>query len=119
YSMACVNVVAADTDEEATRLATSFYRMALGIIRNQRRPLQPPVDSMEGEWTEPERAAVQHMLQYAFAGSAETVKEKLRDFVQATAINELMITSHIYSLEAKIRCYELVAPLFRKASTIE
>ena len=42
YSMACVNVVAADTDEEAEILATSFYQMALGMIRNKRRPLQPP-----------------------------------------------------------------------------
>ncbi|HET7896554.1 MAG TPA: LLM class flavin-dependent oxidoreductase, partial [Flavisolibacter sp.] len=117
YSMACVNVVAADTDDEAARLATSFYRMALGMIRNQRRPLQPPVESMDGLWSEPERAAVQHMLQYAFAGSAKTVKEKLQTFVQSTGINELMITSHLYSLEAKIRCYELVAPLFQRAST--
>src|SRR5687767_194474 len=38
YSMACVNVIAADTDEEAERLATSFYMLALGLIRNQRKP---------------------------------------------------------------------------------
>jgi luciferase family oxidoreductase group 1 len=47
YSMACVNVMAADTDEEAAYLATSFYQMALGMIRNQRRPLPPPVASMD------------------------------------------------------------------------
>jgi luciferase family oxidoreductase group 1 len=115
YSMACVNVVVADTDEEANRLATSFYLMALGMIRNQRRPLQPPIDSMEGIWSEPEKAAVQHMLQYAFIGSSNTVKEKLQAFVNATGIDELMITSHLYSLEAKLRCYELVAPLFKRA----
>lgn len=115
YSMACVNVVAADTDEEANRLATSFYLMALGMVRNQRRPLQPPIDSMNGIWSEPERAAVQHMLQYAFTGSSKTVKEKLQAFVNATGVEEVMITSHLYSLEAKLRCYELVAPLFKKA----
>lgn len=113
YSMACVNVIAADTDEEAAFLATSFYQLVLGMIRNQRRPLQPPVASMEGLWTGQERAAVQHMLHYAFVGSTQTVKEGLQNFVKETKVNEVMITSHLYSLEAKIRCYEAVAPLFK------
>jgi luciferase family oxidoreductase group 1 len=113
FSMACVNVVAADTDDEANYLATSFYQMALGMIRNKRRPLPPPIKTMEGEWTEPEKAAMQHMLQYAFVGSVQTVKEGLQSFVQTAGINELMITSHLYNLDAKIRCYELVAPLFK------
>jgi luciferase family oxidoreductase group 1 len=113
YSMACVNVVAADTDKEANYLATSFYQMALGMIRNQRRPLQPPIPTMEGVWTEPEKNAVQHMLRYAFIGSTETVQRELQDFVHTTGVNEVMITSHLYDLDAKIKCYELVAPLFR------
>ena len=113
YSVACVNVVAAATDEEARYLATSFYQMALGMIRNKRRALPPPIPTMEGEWTEQEQAAVQHMLHYAFAGSVQTVKEDLQSFVQSTGVNELMITSHLYDLGAKITCYELVAPLFK------
>lgn len=116
YCMACVNVIAADSDEEAEHLATSFYLMALGMIRNKRRPLQPPVESMKGIWAEPEEAAVKHMLQYAFAGSAQTVRDGLQAFVQSTRVNELMITSHLYSLKAKIRCYELVASFFKPAT---
>ncbi|RYZ17058.1 MAG: LLM class flavin-dependent oxidoreductase, partial [Sphingobacteriales bacterium] len=42
YVMACVNVMAADTDSEAEFLSTSLYRMFLGIITNSRSPLQPP-----------------------------------------------------------------------------
>lgn len=116
YSMACVNVVAAATNEEAEYLSTSFYQMALGMIRNKRRPLQPPIQTMNGVWTEPEKAAVQHMLQYAFTGSAETVMDGLQSFVLTTGITELMITSHLYDLQAKIACYELVAPYFKKAN---
>jgi luciferase family oxidoreductase group 1 len=37
YTMACVNVIAADTDAEANRLATSFYQMFLGVIRGKLR----------------------------------------------------------------------------------
>ena len=114
YSMACVNVIAADTDNEAEVLATSFYQMALGMIRNKRQPMQPPIPTMDGVWSEPERAAVQHMLQYSFVGSAETVKRGLEAFIQSTGIHELMITSHLYDLEAKKKSYRLVAPFFRR-----
>lgn len=112
YSMACVNVVAADTNEEAAYLATSFYQMALGMFRNQRRPLPPPVESMEGIWNDAEKAGIHQMIQYAFTGNVQTVKDGLQSFLEKTAVDEIMITSHIYSLEAKMRCYELVADLF-------
>lgn len=112
YSMACVNVVAADTDEEANYLATSFYQMALGMFRNQRRPLPPPVESMEGTWNDAEKAGIYQMTQYAFTGSVQTVKEGLQSFLERTQVDEIMITSHIYSLEKKMHCYELVASLF-------
>jgi luciferase family oxidoreductase group 1 len=113
YSMACVNVVAADTDEEAAYLATSFYQMVLGMIRSKRRPLPPPVDSMNGLWNEGERAAIANMTHYAFVGSAPTVKTGLQSFLEGTGVDEIMITSHIYSLEAKMHCCELVAPMFQ------
>jgi luciferase family oxidoreductase group 1 len=114
YSMACVNVTAADTDEEAKFLATSLYQMALGMVRNQRRPLPPPVASMDSLWSEPEKAAISNMTQYAFVGSAPTVKAGLQSFLERTGVDEIMITSHIYSLQAKMHCYELVAPLFKR-----
>jgi luciferase family oxidoreductase group 1 len=112
YSMACVNVTAADTDEEANYLATSFYQMALGMVRNQRRPLPPPVASMNTLWSEPEKAAISNMTQYAFVGSVQTIEAGLKSFLERTGVDEIMITSHVYSLESKMHCYELVAPLF-------
>ncbi|HEX2533755.1 MAG TPA: LLM class flavin-dependent oxidoreductase [Chitinophagaceae bacterium] len=119
YALACVNVIAAGTDTEAEELATSFYHLALGLIRNQRRPLQPPVPSMEGLWSPQEEAAVRHMMQYAFIGSAGTVKEGLEGFVQATGVNELMVTTHLYDAAARMRSFEIIAPFFRKAARAE
>ena len=108
YALACVNVIAADTNEEAERIATSFYQMALGMIRNVRRPMQPPIASMDGLWSEAEKAAIQHMMHYSFIGSAEKVKEDLSVFPSETGVDEIMIASHIYDLEAKKRSYELI-----------
>jgi luciferase family oxidoreductase group 1 len=108
YALACVNAIAADTDEEAEYIATSFYQMALGMIRNVRRPMQPPIPTMDGLWNDAEKAAIHHMMHYSFIGSAEKVKEEINIFLNDTGVDEIMIASHVYDLEAKKRSYELI-----------
>ncbi len=109
YMMACVNVIAADTDKEAHYLATSAYQAFLGIIRNSRELLQPPVENMDAIWTDYEKAHVMHMLAGSFIGSANTIHRDIRQFVDTTGINELMVNAHIFDLDAKLHSYELVA----------
>ena len=113
YAMACVNVIVADTDEVANHLATSFYQLALGLFRNNRRPLPPPVDSMNEIWTEPEKAGVQQMLEYSFIGSRDTVKKSLQSFVEDSGIDETMFATHVYDSTAKRKSMELAASLFK------
>jgi luciferase family oxidoreductase group 1 len=113
YSMACVNVIAADTDEEARYMASSLYQLALGMIRNTRRPLQPPVEDMDALWSRDERAAVNGMFYYSFAGSLETIASNLAEFVDITGINELMTATYVYDSEAKMRSMEMVSSLFK------
>lgn len=108
YALACVNVIAAETDAEAEMLATSFFQLALGMFRSDRRPLPPPVESMEGIWTEQEKYGVLNMMKYSFIGSKETVQRSLRDFIDDTKVDEVMIASHVYDVEKKKRVYELV-----------
>lgn len=114
YTMACVNVIAADTDEEAQRLATSFYMLAMGIVSGKRKPLQPPVDSMDNIWSDYEKAAVLQMMEFAFIGSIKTLQPALQSFVNDTGIDEIMIASYIYDKAAKIKSYELIASLFKR-----
>ena len=113
YAMACINVIAADTDEEAQRLATSFYMLAMGIVTGLRKPLQPPVDNMDSIWAPHEKAAVLQMMQYTFIGSVETIRQRLQSFVVATDVDEIMVASYIYDNAAKIKSYDLIAPLFK------
>ncbi|WP_276370948.1 LLM class flavin-dependent oxidoreductase [Chryseolinea sp. H1M3-3] len=113
YSMACVNVTIADDDEEANFLVTSLYQMALGMFRNTRRPMPPPVNSMEKIWTEVEKAGVLQMMKYTFVGSPKTVRESLQSFLNKTEVNEIMIASHIYDLDAKKKSFAHAARLFK------
>jgi luciferase family oxidoreductase group 1 len=114
YAMACVNVIAADTNEEAEHLATSFYQLVLGMFRNDRRPLPPPVPTMEGIWSEAEKGGVKQMMHYAFIGNQATVTASLQSFLDTTEVQEIMIASHLFDLRARKRSLELIAPLFKK-----
>jgi luciferase family oxidoreductase group 1 len=113
YVLACVNVVAADTDEEAQYLATSLQQLFKGIVTGRRQLLPPPVESMEGIWSYQEREAAMQMLAYSFFGSKETVAFKLGDFIARTGIDEVMASSHIYNQEARLKSYRLLAEVLR------
>ncbi len=106
YSLACVNVVIGDTDQEAEKLATSFYQIVLGMFRNDRRPLPPPVETMEGVWTEQEKNGVLNMMTYSFIGGPAKVRASLQKFVDDTKVDELMIASHVYEFGKKKKVYE-------------
>jgi len=109
YVMPCVNVIAGDTDAEARRLFTSLQQAFLNLRRGQTGLLQPPVDTMEGRWSEVERAGVEHMLRYSIVGSPETVRREFESFVNETQANEVMITAQVFDQQARLRTLELVA----------
>lgn len=47
YTIACVNGMAADTNEEAERMVASLYQYFLGIVKGSPKKLMPTVDSMK------------------------------------------------------------------------
>jgi len=109
YVMACVNVVAADNDEDAEKLATSVQQLFLGVISGKRKLLQPPVEDVSNVLTEAEAYAVHQMLQYSFIGSKATIERELIGFIEQTRVNEIMATSHIYDHRARLHSYEVFA----------
>lgn len=115
YALACVNVICAETDSEAEYLSTSFYQMALGMIRNVRRPMPRPVENMDELWSEHEEFAVRQMLKYSFSGSSDTVARQLQRFRDETQVDEIMVTTHIHDADLKKRSISMAASLFRKS----
>lgn len=115
YSMACVNLVLAETNEEAEYLSTSMKLFMLNIIRNTRQPLPMPVESMDGLWNEIEEAQISQMMRYTFIGDKKTVGEKLSKFLDETQVDEIIAVAHIHDQAARHRSFELLAEL-RKPS---
>ncbi len=114
YVISCVNVIAADNDENAQRSATSFYQMALGIIRSKSYPLRPPVDSMDNIWSIQEAAAIQNMMACTFVGSKENVQTDLLEFIKSTRVDEIMVTTNIYDHADRLRSFQLVSEIVQE-----
>ena len=113
YVLSCVNVVAADTDAEAHKLATSLYRMFKGVISGKRELLQEPANHISEVLNEYEEEQVSQMLACTFVGNKATITADMQDFLDQTQVDEIMATAHIYSHTAKLRSYELFSEIMR------
>jgi luciferase family oxidoreductase group 1 len=111
YAMIGVNVIVADSDEEARRLFTSQQQAFANLRRGTPGPYQPPIDDIEAYWSPSEKAQAEQMLRYAVNGSPATVRAGLERIVEETGADELMVVSAIYDPEARKRSYELLAEL--------
>ncbi|MFJ8259888.1 LLM class flavin-dependent oxidoreductase [Peribacillus asahii] len=109
HVMVAVNVYAADTMEEAQRIATSHQQQFLKLIRNTPGQLPPPVDSMENIWSEYEKSLVMKQLQNTIIGTHEEVKKRLEDLAQNTNADEIIIATTTYNHQARLRSFEIVA----------
>lgn len=115
YAMVGVNVIAAATDAEARRLATSHQQAFLNLIRGRPGMLPEPVDAMDGRWTPDEAAAVRGMLSAAIVGGPETVRAGLTALAERTGADEIMVNAMIHDHAARLRSYEIVADVWPAA----
>ncbi|WP_437373342.1 LLM class flavin-dependent oxidoreductase [Maribacter litoralis] len=114
YAMAGVNIIIADTDEEADRISTSLYKMIVGLLTGNRGFMQPPVD-MTAELRElSKNPSVQQMLKYSFIGSKETVKKQVQQFIADTQVDELIAITNIYDGKDRIKSYQLFAEIMKE-----
>ncbi|MDP9019148.1 MAG: LLM class flavin-dependent oxidoreductase [Candidatus Eremiobacteraeota bacterium] len=103
------NVVAADTDEEATFLATSWQQAFVNLRSGKPGRLPPPVQDYPARVGAPERALLDHMSQCAAVGSPHTVAKGIEAFITRTGADEVMIASMIFEHTARLRSYEIAA----------
>ena len=114
YVLAGVNIIVADTDEEAQRLSTSLIRMIVGILTGKRDYVQPPTEMTDDLTEVMQHPQVYQMLKYSFIGSKTTVKEQVKNFLAETKADELIAVTHIFDANERIRSYELFAEIMKE-----
>ncbi|MFN7934835.1 MAG: LLM class flavin-dependent oxidoreductase [Bryobacteraceae bacterium] len=116
YTMAGVPLVGAESDAEAERLATSAKQRHLRLIRGEAVFVPPPVESMDGRWSEAERFAVETRMSVAAIGGPETLRARLAAFLAETEVDEVIFTSDLYEHRLRLRSFELAAEAMRLAA---
>lgn len=104
-----VNVFVAEDNDQANWLFTSAQQQFTNLFRGRPGKLQPPIEDIEGYWNEIEKFRASEMLTYSFVGSPSRVEGRLREFVDQTGVDELIVASAIYDHAARKRSYELLA----------
>lgn len=101
-----VPLIAAPTDEEAAFLASSTFQRVLGILRGDRRNLQPPVAGFLEGLHPHERSAIADFLGAAVIGGPDAVRAGLADLLAATEADEIMFVCDIFdpSLRQRSLC---------------
>jgi luciferase family oxidoreductase group 1 len=109
HAMVGVNIIAADTDAEARRLATTQQMSVADLFRGARGLSKPPIDNIDDYWTPSERAQAHGFLARSIVGSVETVAAGIERLLAETKADELMIVSDVFDRQARLRSYELIA----------
>jgi luciferase family oxidoreductase group 1 len=118
YAMVCISLVAADSDEEAERLATSLKLRMLDIVRGVKDSfIQPPIDSMNGHWSEAEKEYTEGMLAEAIVGGPQRVERGFEALLSRVQVEEVMVSCNVFDHAARLRAYEIASQVQMGALT--
>jgi alkanesulfonate monooxygenase SsuD/methylene tetrahydromethanopterin reductase-like flavin-dependent oxidoreductase (luciferase family) len=104
-----VNIIAAETTEEAKYLATSQQMSFANLVRGERKLTQPPINDIDTYWTPVERAQASAMLNFSIIGDAAAVRRGIDALLERTQADELMVVSDMYDQEKRRRSFEIIA----------
>ncbi len=111
YLIAGVNIIVAETQEEADAMFTSVIKMFFNILRGVSELLQPPQPMTEEFQQLAQHPLLQQMLKYSFVGTKEIVREAIIDFIDQTGVDELMVATNVFDPDARIKSYQLLSEI--------
>jgi len=109
YAVLGLNVVAADSDDEARRLFTTQQQSFISLRRGRPGLIPPPIDDIESYWTPPEKLMVERALACAVIGAADTVKDGIAAFIARHRPDELLLTANVFEHAARRHSFEIAA----------
>jgi luciferase family oxidoreductase group 1 len=112
HAILAVAAVCADTHAEAERLASTMDLAWLRIERGQFAPLPSPEEVDAHAFTPAERAAVARRRALTVVGDPPSVREQLTDRLTRSGADELMVVTNVWSHEARLHSYRLLAEAF-------
>ncbi|OJF69736.1 alkane 1-monooxygenase [Alteromonas sp. V450] len=110
-TMAGVMAVVADTDADAEFLFTSVKQQFLNMRKGLNKPFAKPMKNLADICNSADEALLSNVLRYALVGSKDTVKSKLASFIQATEVDEIIVSMPIYDIRDRLKSVEMFADI--------
>jgi luciferase family oxidoreductase group 1 len=108
YMIVCLNVIAAESDEEANFELTTMQQFFLNVVRGSQMPLCPPVENMDTIWSQIEKERAESMTSVILSGGKNSIREQLTHFQEKYNVDEIMAVSYIFDPEKQKRSYEIL-----------
>lgn len=108
YVMLGVNVVAADTLDEARHLFTSLQQMFVNIRRGNPGQMPPPLAGFYSQLAPWERAQIDENLAMSIVGGPDEVRSGLAALVERTGADELIVSTPLFDHAARLHSFELL-----------
>ncbi|MCT1532529.1 MULTISPECIES: LLM class flavin-dependent oxidoreductase [Sphingobacterium] len=112
YFMVCVNIIAADTNEEAEFLSTSLQNLFAGIVTNRRMPLSAPTEKPIFAGIPEIEQAVYSMTSSTFTGNPDKLAVDLKNLIRNVNAQEIMTTNYIFDDEKRLKAFDLIKNTF-------
>ncbi|MFF8731607.1 LLM class flavin-dependent oxidoreductase [Streptomyces sp. NPDC015171] len=110
YVSVSADVVVAEDDDTARELAAGYGPWVRSIRTAEGAIAYPsPDEARRHAWTDADQALVQDRLDTRFVGSPGRVADRLAQLQEATAADELLVTTITHDHRARVRSYELLA----------
>jgi luciferase family oxidoreductase group 1 len=113
FVMLGLNIVAADTDDDARFLASSGRQAFTSLRAGNPIQLPPPSREWEKAVVPFDASRLVEAPSISMVGSPDTVRAGLRAFVDIMEPDELIVVAHIYDHAARLRSFEIVAETAR------
>ena len=108
-----LNVICADTEEEAKRLVLSRDLLFARFATGQPSATVPSIEEAEQyEFSPQERAFLDDKFRHAAVGNPQQVRVKIDELVEAFGPDEIMAVTITYDFEARLHSYALLAEAF-------
>jgi luciferase family oxidoreductase group 1 len=109
YIILGVNIVAADSDDEARWLASSGRQAVASLRMGMPIQLPPPSREWQRDVVAFDPASLETLQSVSLVGGPDTVRRGVEAFVERMRPDELIVMSHIYDHPARLRSYEIIA----------
>jgi luciferase family oxidoreductase group 1 len=112
HAILAVSVICAETEAEATRLASSMQLSWVRLRAGRPSKIPSPETALSYHYSEPEAAVARAYRQLQIVGTPGQVRERIESLARRTQADEVMITTVTHDPEARVRSYQLLAATF-------